>query len=81
MIIKIEKYNLFSNWQIVFMSNTDKQTLIDPYEIFVIKNLRGSSNLLDVRIKSILAFKICKLISLEYFELPNESVLVIVASA
>ena len=60
------------------MSDTDKQALIDLY----VKNLkRGSSNLLDVRIKSILEFKICKLISLEYFELPNRSVLVIVASA
>ena len=40
-----------------------------------------SSNLLDVRIKSILAFKIYKLISLEYFDMTNRSVLVIVASA
>ena len=31
--------------------------------------------------KSILAFKICKLILSEYFQLPNRSVLVIVASA
>ena len=35
------------------MSDTDKQTLIDLYEILIIKNLRGSSNLIDVRIKSI----------------------------
>ena len=28
MIIKMKKYNLCSNWQIVFMSD-DKQTLID----------------------------------------------------
>ena len=37
--------------------------------------------MLDVRMKSILAFKIFKLISLDYFELPNRSVLVIIASA
>ena len=36
MIIKMKKHNLCSNWQIVFMSDTDKQTLIDLYEIFVI---------------------------------------------
>ena len=41
---------------------------------------RGLSNLLDVRIKSILAFQICKLTSLEYFGLPNRNVLVIVES-
>ena len=41
---------------------------------------RASSNLLDVKIKSTLAFKIWKLISLEYYELPNRSVLVIVES-
>lgn len=35
------------------MSDTDKQTLIDLYEILIIKNLRGFSNLIDVRIKSI----------------------------
>ena len=55
--------------------------MIDLYEILIVKNLRGSSNLSDVKIKSTLAFKTCKLISLEYFELPNTSVLVIVASA
>ena len=32
---------------------------------------RGSSNVLDVRTKSILAFIICKLTSLENLELPN----------
>ena len=41
---------------------------------------RGSSNLLDVNIKSTLAFKIWKLISLEYYELPNRIVLVIAES-
>ena len=40
---------------------------------------RGSSNLLNIKIKSTLAFKIWKLISLEYYELPK-SVLVIVES-
>ena len=29
MIIRMKKHNLSSNWQIVFMSDTDKQTLID----------------------------------------------------
>ena len=42
---------------------------------------RSSSNLLDVRIKSILAIRINKLISMEYYELPNRSVLVTVTSA
>ena len=36
MIIKMKKYNLFSNWQILFMSDTDKQTLIDLYEILIV---------------------------------------------
>ena len=30
------------------MSDTDKQILIDLYEILIVKNLRGSSNLLGV---------------------------------
>ena len=51
------------------MSDTDKYTLTDLYGILIV---RGLSNLLDVRIKLILAFKICKLISLEYFGLPNK---------
>ena len=40
MIIKMKKHNISSNWQIVCMSNTDKETLIDLYEILVIKNLK-----------------------------------------
>ena len=36
----MKKHNLCSKWQIVFMSDTDKQTLIDLYEIFVINNLK-----------------------------------------
>ena len=36
----MKKHNLWSNWQIVFLSDTDKQTLIDLYEIVVVKNLR-----------------------------------------
>ena len=36
----MKKHDLCSNWQIFFMSDTDKQTLIDLYEIFVIKNLK-----------------------------------------
>ena len=36
MIIQMKKYNLCSNWQIVFMRDTDKQTLIDLY----VKNLK-----------------------------------------
>ena len=36
----MKKYNLCSNWQNVFMSDTDKQTLFDLYEILVIKNLK-----------------------------------------
>ena len=59
------------------MSDTNKQKLIELY----VKNLRGSSNLVDVRIKSILAFKICKLISLEYFESPNRIKLVIIVAS
>ena len=31
MITKMKKHNLCSNWQIVFMSDTDKQTLLDFY--------------------------------------------------
>ena len=45
----------------------------------VFGHISGSAKLLDVRIKSILAFKICKLFSLENFKLPNRSVLAIVA--
>ena len=40
MIKKMKKHNLCSNWQIVFMSDTDKPTLIDLYEFLVINNLR-----------------------------------------
>ena len=40
MIIRMKKHNLRSNWQIVFMSDTDKQTLIDLYEILIVKNLK-----------------------------------------
>ena len=40
MIIKMKKRNLCSNWQIVFMSDTDKQTLADLYEILIVKNLQ-----------------------------------------
>ena len=36
----MKKHNLCSNRQIVFMSDTDKQTLIDLYEIIVINNLK-----------------------------------------
>ena len=80
MTIKMKKHNLRSNWQIVFMSDTDKQTLIDIYEILIVENLK-EVHLLDVKIVSILAFKIWNLILLEYFELPNRSALVIIASA
>ena len=34
-----KKHNLCSNWQIVFISDTDKQTLIDLYEILINLNL------------------------------------------
>ena len=40
MIIKMKKHNLCSNWQIVFMNDTKKQTLIDLYEILIVKNLK-----------------------------------------
>ena len=40
MIIKMKKHNLCSNWQIVFMSDIKKQTLIDLYEILIVKNLK-----------------------------------------
>ena len=39
MIIKMKKHNLCSNWQTVFMKNTDKKTLTDLYEILIVKNL------------------------------------------
>ena len=65
MVLKIKKHNLCSNWQVVFTSCTHKQTLIDHYEIFSIKNFK----------------KICKLTLLEYFQLPKRIVLVIAASA
>ena len=40
MIIKMKKHNLCPHWQIVFMSDTDKQTPIDLYEILIVKNLK-----------------------------------------
>ena len=40
MITKMKKHNLFSTWQIAVMSDTDKQTLIDLYEILIFKNLK-----------------------------------------
>ena len=40
MVIKMKKHNLCSNWQIVFMSDTDKQTFIDLYEILIVKSLK-----------------------------------------
>ena len=39
-IIKMKKHNLCSNWQIVFMKDADKQTLIGLYEILSVKNLK-----------------------------------------
>ena len=39
MIIKTKKHDLCSNWLIVFMSDTNKQTLIDLHEILIVKNL------------------------------------------
>ena len=36
----MKKHNLYSNWQIVFMSETDKQKLIDLYEILIVKNVK-----------------------------------------
>ena len=32
----MKKHNLRSNWQIVFISVTDKEILIDIYEILII---------------------------------------------
>ena len=40
MIIKMKKHNLCSNWKIVFMRDTDKQTLIGLYEVLSVKNLK-----------------------------------------
>ena len=37
-IMKMKKHNLCGNCQIVFMSDTRKQRLIDLYEILIIKN-------------------------------------------
>ena len=34
-----KKHDLCSNWQIVFISDTDKQRLIDLYEILINLNL------------------------------------------
>ena len=36
----MKKHNLCSNWQKLFMSDTDKQTLIDLYEMLIVKNLK-----------------------------------------
>ena len=36
----MKKHNLYSNWQIVFMSDTNNQTLIDLCEILIVKNLK-----------------------------------------
>ena len=36
----MKKHNLCSNWQIAFMSDPNKQTLIDLYEILIVKNLK-----------------------------------------
>ena len=48
-------------------NDNQKETLTDLYVSNLFK--RGLSNYLDVKIKSILALKICKLIPLEYFKL------------
>ena len=37
MIIKMKKHNLCSSWQIILMNDTDKRTLIDLYEIFIVQ--------------------------------------------
>ena len=47
----------------------------------MVRFLQEEVYLLDVRIKTIIAFQIWKLTSLEDFEFPNGSVLVTVASA
>ena len=39
-IMKMKKHNLCSNWEIVFMSDTYRQTLIGIYEILFVKNLK-----------------------------------------
>ena len=39
-IIKTKKHNLCSNWQVIFKSDTDKQTVIDLYGILIVKNLK-----------------------------------------
>ena len=37
----MKRHHLSSNWQAVFMSDTDKQsTFTDLYEILIIKNLK-----------------------------------------
>ena len=46
MIIKTKKHNLCSNWQIVFMSDIDKQRLIDLYEILIINNLKEAHQII-----------------------------------
>ena len=40
MIIKMKKHDLCSNWQIIFMRDTDKQTLVYLYEILIVKTLK-----------------------------------------
>ena len=55
-----------------------KSVFIKLLATLIVRNLSGS---MDVRMKSILAFKICKLTSLEYFEFRNRNVLVAVVSA
>ena len=59
----------FRQGVILTPSPISKRTPKEPTQIMV---KRGSSNPLNVKIKSILVFKICKFISLEYFELQIE---------
>ena len=58
------------------MANSFHQVMthFNLYGILIIKNLKEVDYHSGVRIKSIPAFKISKLISLEYFKLPNRSV-------
>ena len=48
MIIKMKKHDLCSNWQIIFMRDTDKQTLVYLYEILIVKTLKEAHQIFQM---------------------------------
>ena len=89
MIMKRKRY-VFINvtftqyWQIVFIKLwailTNRDAFWSLWDLNYEKLKRDSSNLLDIRIKLILTFKVYQLNSLEYFGLPNRNVFLTAAS-